>query len=63
MRISVDFDLCDSQAVCAGLAPSVFDIGEDGKLVLLEPEPPEAMREACEDAAAACPMGAIVVTA
>jgi ferredoxin len=62
MRVSVDLELCDRQAVCTGLAPSVFDIGEEGAVLVLQPEPPESLREACEDAAAACPMRAIVVT-
>jgi ferredoxin len=61
MRISVDLLVCDRQAVCTGLAPSVFEMGEDGSLVLLQAEPAEGLREACEEAAAACPMGAISV--
>lgn len=61
MRVSVDLGVCDRQAVCAGLAPSVFEIGEDGSLVVLQAEPPEELREVCEEAAAACPMGAISV--
>lgn len=61
MRVSVDLGVCDRQAVCTGLAPSVFEMSGDGSLLVLQPEPGEGLREACEEAAAACPMGAISV--
>jgi ferredoxin len=62
MKVEVDLELCDRQFVCAGLAPSVFGIGDDGALVVRQPEPPEDLRVECEEAAAACPMAAITVT-
>ncbi len=59
MKIEVDLELCEDQAVCIGLAPTVFAFGEDGVLTLLQESPPEELREACEKAEAACPMCAI----
>ena len=29
MRIVVDFDLCESNALCMGLAPEVFEVRDD----------------------------------
>lgn len=29
MRVEVDPDLCESNAVCVGLAPDVFELGDD----------------------------------
>jgi ferredoxin len=59
MKIEVDLELCEDQAVCMGLAPTVFAFGEDGVLTVLQESPSEELREACEQAEAACPMGAI----
>jgi ferredoxin len=61
MKVQVDLGLCEQQAVCTGIAPSVFELGEDGVLTLLQSEPPEELRDAVEDAAAACPLSAILV--
>ncbi|MEH0551039.1 ferredoxin [Streptomyces sp. Root369] len=61
MKVEVDLELCERQAVCIGIVPSVFDFGDDGALKVLRTEPPQDLREAVEDAAAACPLGAITV--
>lgn len=61
MKVEIDLKLCERQAVCIGIAPSVFDFGDDGQLAVLQSEPPEELRDAVEDAAAACPMSAILV--
>ena len=46
MRIVVDFDLCESNAVCMGIAPEVFEVRDDDFLYVLDEtpaggEPPE----------------------
>ncbi len=61
MRVAVDLNLCDRQGVCIGIAPTVFRFGENGLLEVLQPEPPDSLRDAVEDAAAACPMAAILI--
>ncbi|MEI7715639.1 MAG: ferredoxin [Mycobacterium sp.] len=38
MRIDVDWDLCESNAVCMGIMPDVFQVGEDDMLSVLNPE-------------------------
>jgi ferredoxin len=61
MRVEVDFDKCESNAVCMGIAPEVFEVRDDGFLYVLQEEPDESLRDKCEDAAASCPTGAITI--
>jgi ferredoxin len=62
MQVSVDRDLCESNGVCAGLVPSVFDLRDDDLLYVVQPSPPEEMRAQVELAAVRCPRQAITVT-
>jgi ferredoxin len=59
MKVVVDFDLCESNAVCMGIAPAVFEVREDDFLYILDENPPESMRPTLEEAVAACPRAAI----
>ena len=61
MRIVVDFDLCESNALCMAAAPEVFEVRDDDFLYVLQEEPPEELREKVEAAARACPKAAIKV--
>ena len=59
MKVVVDFDLCESNAVCMGIAPEVFEVREDDFLYVLDENPPEALRPRLEQAVAGCPRAAI----
>lgn len=59
MRVVVDFDLCESNGVCEGLAPDVFEVGDDDFLYVLQEEPSEERREAVQAAVDRCPKQAI----
>lgn len=61
MRVVVDFDLCESNAVCMGIAPEVFEVRDDDFLYVLQEEPPEELREKVEEAARRCPKQAITI--
>lgn len=61
MRIVVDFDRCQSNALCMSEAPEVFEVREDGFLYVLDETPDESLREKVESAAALCPTAAITV--
>ena len=61
MKVVVDFDLCQSNAVCQGLAPEVFEVRDDGYLYLLQEEPDEALRQKVEEAVRSCPVQAISI--
>lgn len=34
MKIKVDFDLCESNALCEAMAPEVFELDDDDYLVV-----------------------------
>ncbi len=61
MRVVVDFDLCESNAVCMGIAPEVFEVRDDDFLYVLQEEPDESLRSKVEEAASRCPKQAITI--
>ena len=42
MRVVVDFDLCESNALCMAAAPEVFEVRDDDLLYVLDENPPES---------------------
>ena len=61
MRVVVDYDLCESNAVCMGILPEVFEVRDDDNLYLLQEEPPEELRSKVEEAVRRCPKQAISI--
>ncbi len=61
MRVVVDFDLCESNAVCMGIAPTVFEVRDDDFLYVLQEEPPDELRPEVEAAVQRCPKQAISI--
>jgi ferredoxin len=61
MRIVVDFDVCEANALCMGIAPEVFEVDDNDFLNVLVVEPPEEMRSLVEEAVRACPKRAISI--
>ncbi len=61
MRVVVDFDLCESNAVCMDVAPEVFEVRDDDFLYVLQDEPDESMRAKVTEAVARCPKQAITL--
>ena len=59
MRVVVDFDLCESNAVCMAVAPEVFEVRDDDFLYVLDETPDESLREKVEEAVRRCPKQAI----
>jgi ferredoxin len=60
MHISVDYESCEGHGQCLLAAPEVFDIPDGAeRVVVLDPDPPEAERERVIRAAAVCPAQAI----
>ena len=41
MRVVVDYDLCESNAICMAVAPEVFEVDDADNLNLLQEQPPE----------------------
>ncbi len=61
MRVVVDFDLCESNAVCMNIVPEVFEVREDDFLYVLQEEPGEEFRAQVTEAVARCPKQAITL--
>lgn len=59
MRIKADFDLCESNGVCVGMAPDVFDLDDDDNLVILADEVPADREEEMRQVVASCPKSAL----
>jgi ferredoxin len=60
-KVVVDFDLCESNAVCMGIAPEVFEVRDDNFLYILQENPPDDLRPKIEDAVQQCPKQAISI--
>ncbi|MET0727064.1 MAG: ferredoxin [Acidimicrobiales bacterium] len=61
MRVIVDYDLCESNALCMAAAPEVFEVRDDDLLYVLQEEPGEELRTKVEEAARRCPKQAITI--
>ncbi len=61
MRVVVDFDLCESNALCMAAAPEVFEVRDDDLLYVLDEKPPEELRQKVEAAVRTCPKHAITI--
>lgn len=61
MKVLVDYDLCESNAICMGIAPAVFEVRDDDFLYLLTETPGEEQREQVESAVDRCPKQAISI--
>ena len=61
MRVIVDYDLCESNALCMAAAPEVFEVRDDDLLYVLDESPPEALRSQVEAAVRTCPKNAISI--
>jgi ferredoxin len=60
-KVVVDFDRCESNAVCMGVAPEVFEVRDDNFLYVLQEEPADDLRPQVEAAVAQCPTQAISI--
>ncbi|MCC6226510.1 MAG: ferredoxin [Microthrixaceae bacterium] len=61
MKVVVDYDLCESNAVCMSVVPEVFEVRDDDLLYLLDEHPPEELRGRIEDAVRRCPKQALSI--
>lgn len=61
MRVVVDYDLCESNALCMAAAPEVFEVRDDDFMYVLQENPPEELRAKVEQAVTRCPKQAIRV--
>ena len=62
MKVEVDWDLCESNGVCMGIIPEVFELGDDDMLTILQPEVTAENEKQIRDAIRQCPRQAIFIT-
>jgi len=60
-RLTADVDLCQGYGNCTTSAPDVYDIDDDGKVVLLKQTVNDADRSRVHEAARSCPVDALRV--
>ena len=61
MRVEVDRDLCESNAVCVGIAPDVFDLDDEDLAAVTADEVPPAREEDVRSAVQLCPKIALTL--
>ncbi|MEQ8691881.1 MAG: ferredoxin [bacterium] len=61
MKVKIDYDLCEANALCMDACPEVFKLGDDDELIILAEEPDESLRFKVEEAAQLCPRLAITI--
>ena len=61
MKVVVDYDLCESNAVCMQVAPEIFEVRDDDFLYVLNETPDESLREKLQEAVQRCPKQAIAI--
>jgi len=61
MKVIVDWDLCEANAVCMKVCPEVFELQEDDTLLIKNENPDESLRAKVEEAVRRCPRQAISI--
>lgn len=61
MQISIEVDKCIGSGSCEMLAPEVFEVGDNGLVVLLDASPGSEMESKVRAAEESCPTQAIEV--
>ena len=62
MKIELIIDQCIGSGSCEMLAPTVFEVGEDGYAKILDDSPGSELEADVKAAEASCPTNAIVVS-
>jgi ferredoxin len=59
MRVHVDRDACEANAICAGLVPEVFEVDDEDVLHISAADVPPALADAVRHAVRSCPKAAL----
>ena len=59
MKIKVDYDACEANAVCMGIAPEVFNVDDDDNLWILKEDVTPELEDRVKQAVASCPKAAL----
>jgi ferredoxin len=61
MRIDVDYELCEANGVCVGMAPDVFELDSQEHLVVLTDDIPAQRRRELTEIVGSCPRSALIL--
>ena len=61
MKVKVDYDVCEANAVCAGLVPEVFEVDDEDNLHILVSEVPPELADRVRHAVRSCPKAALEI--
>jgi ferredoxin len=61
MKIVVNYDRCEANAVCVGVCPECFRVEDDDSLTVLLENPPEELRRRVDNAVRLCPRQALSI--
>jgi ferredoxin len=59
MKVEVDHESCEASALCASLAPKVFELDNDDQLHVLPDGVPDSLAESVREAVRSCPQSAL----
>ncbi|MFN8228024.1 MAG: ferredoxin [Mycobacterium sp.] len=59
MRVEVDRDRCEGNAICVGIAPDLFELDDDDYAVMKVDVIPADQEELAKQAVAECPRAAL----
>lgn len=59
MKVVVDFVKCTGLGICESMAPEIFEVNDDGHLVLLKEDITDEELQSVEEAVAGCPTEAL----
>lgn len=59
MDVIADFDRCEANAICVGLAPDIFDLDDDEELSVAPGPVPAHLEQAVLDSVTQCPRAAL----
>jgi ferredoxin len=62
MRVDVDLDKCTGHGICESIADDVFEVQDDGIVLIHDNERPENDRDRMQQAVTQCPAAALHLT-
>jgi ferredoxin len=60
-KITVNYDLCETNEICVAIAPEVFQVGDDEIMHILDEQFGEDMRGKMDEAVRRCPKQALAI--
>ena len=59
MKVQVDRDACEANAICAGLVPEIFEVDDEDILHIKVEDVPANLADAVRHAVRSCPKAAL----